>query len=145
MTEKKSQTDTFIIYLQDLFKKAPHIPAHGREVIVSIMPLIALIFGILGVIASVIALGASPLALLGGLQSSVIVIIAGISGIISSVLLLMAYPKLKPHLYQGWVFLFWAEIVGAVSSILSISLASVIGSIIGLYLLFEIKSYYLKK
>jgi len=141
MAENKTAND-LIKWMEDLFKKLPNLPTGGREVLVKIAPWIALIFGILGIIAGIVALGFSPLAMLGGLNSSFIVLLTGVVAIVSSVLMLMAYPKLAKKEYKGWVLLFYSEVVGVVSAILSLSIGSIIGVIIGFYLIFQIKSYY---
>jgi hypothetical protein len=130
----------------DFFKKAPHLPANVREILVKIAPWIALVFGILGVIAGLGAVGISPVAAIGGVGNSVFLIVSGVLTIVSSVLMLMAFPKLQKHQYGGWRLLFWSEIVSVVASLLGITAASilgaVIGALIGFYILFEIRSYY---
>lgn len=132
--------------MEDFFKKAPHLPANVREVLVKIAPWIALVFGILGVLAGLGAVGVSPVAALGGIRNSALVLVSGILTIISSVLMLMAFPKLQKHQYGGWRLLFWSEVVSVIASLLGITAASilgaVIGALIGFYILFEIKSYY---
>ena len=132
--------------MDDFFKKAPQLPVNIREVLVKIAPWIALIFGLLGVLAGLGLLGVSPIAALDGAQSSLFLVVSGILTIISSVLLLMAFPKLQKHQYAGWRFLFWSRVVSIISSLIGITAGSiiwvVIGALIGLYILFQIKSYY---
>lgn len=132
-----------VVTLEDFFKKAPQLPKGGRDVIVTITPWIALIFGILGVIAGVGLVGVSPLGLFGGTSVAFGALISGVLAIISSVLMLMAFPKLQKHLYGGWMLLFWSEVVNVVSQVINLNLlGAVIGGLIGFYLLFQIKSYY---
>ncbi|HZE87191.1 MAG TPA: hypothetical protein VE090_03200 [Methylomirabilota bacterium] len=142
MAEQKKQAEDLIKWMDDLFKKAPHLPENIREVLVKITPVLSLIFGILGVIAGLAALGLSPIALFGGIHASMFVLVTGVLAIASSVLLLIAYPKLSKYAYAGWMLLFWSEVVNAVSSLLSLSVGSIIGIIIGFYILFEIKGHY---
>lgn len=136
--------------LEDLFKKAPALPASARETIVNITPWIALVFGVIGVLALFSLLGLatvlSPLAMYGGAygvagygQS----LIAGWISFGSSVLLLMAFPGTKARKMSGWNLLFWSEVVSVVSSVVSYNVTgAVLGALIGFYLLFQIKSYY---
>lgn len=131
----------------DWYAKLPNLPANIREVIVKITPWIALIFGILGLLAGIAGLGVltflAPLvALGGGFQSAGTGIIASVLLIASAGLLLAAFPGTNKRKSQGWDFLFWSEVVSLVSSVLAISLTGVLGNLIGLYILYQIRTYY---
>ena len=136
--------------LEDLFKKAPALPAGGREGIVKITPWLALIFGVLGILGGISAVGIftafSPLAMYSGaygMASYGSGVIAAWIWLTSSVLLLLAYPGTKSRKMSGWNMLFWSEIVNVVGSLVAGSFVSaVLGALIGFYLLFQIKSYY---
>lgn len=136
------QTDSIVTSLEKLFKGLPHLPENIREVLVKIAPWIALIFGALGLLAGIGAMGVSPIAMFGGARSGMMVFLTGVLTIVSSVLMLLAFPKLKNRSHQGWVYLFWAEALNAVYALLVVSVGSVLGVLLGLYLLFEIKRYY---
>lgn len=142
------QTDDLVLKLEKFFKDLPHLPENIREVLVKVAPWFALVFGILGLLAGVGDMGRSPVAMFGGARTGIFVFITGMVTIVSSVLMLLAYPKLAKRKYQGWVYLFWAEMLNAVYAVLSAisGLGGVVGAIlgvlIGLYLLFEIKRYY---
>lgn len=138
----EGQKQDLIKALEDFFKKLPNLPASGREVLVSVVPWIALIFGILGVLAGLGAVGVSPLALFGGLSSSFTVLVMGVATIVASVLMLMAFPKLTKKAYKGWELLFWSEVVNTVAAVMALSVGSILGVLVGFYLLFQIKSYY---
>lgn len=140
--EIQKQGDQLVKSLEGVFKQAPHLPANIREILVNIAPWIALIFGILGIIAGLGLVGVSPLALFGGVRASVTVLASGVLTLISSVLMLLAYPKLRKRDYAGWMWLFWSELLSAVAALFSLSVGSVLGVILGFYLLFEMKSYY---
>lgn len=144
--KKSFQGDDLINSLENVYKSVPNLPANIREVLVKIAPWIAIIFGVLGIIAGLGVLGLSPVGLLGGVKSGATLLIGGVLTIVSSVLMVMAFPKLNKKEYGGWKLLFWSEVVSFVGSILSFSMGSIIGAIIGvaigLYLLFQIKSYY---
>lgn len=132
MAESKKSTD-FIAALEKFYKQLPNLPESIREVLVKIAPWLALIFGILGVIVGLGALGLSPVALLGGLDASFIVLVTGVVAIVASVLMLMAFPKLQKRQYKGWELLFWSEVVSVVSAVISFSVGSILGVLIGFY------------
>ena len=142
MAEDKKQGKDLISALDEVFQKLPRLPKSATDVLVNIAPWLALVFGILGVIGGLSAIGISPLALFGGVNASFVVLATGVAAIVSSVLMLMAFPKLKKRAYKGWELLFWSEVISAISAVLSISVGSVFGVLIGFYLLFQIKSYY---
>ena len=143
----KEYTAKIVSFLSPYFAKAPQLPANWKGGIVSIMPWLALIFGVLGVIGAIAALGIvsvfSPLLMMGGALSTpgtsiVFVVLA----LVSSALLLVAFPGVKGRKMQGWDFLFWSELVSIVSSVISLSVFGVIFGVVGLYILFQIRSHY---
>lgn len=144
MAEKqlKEHGNNLIKMLEDVFKQAPSLPENAREVLVKIAPWLALIFGILGLLAGLAAIGISPVAMFGGVRSSTTLLISGVVTLISSGLMLMAYPQLVKRTYRGWELLFWSEIVNVVAVLLAFSLGSILSLLIGLYLLFQIKGHY---
>ena len=138
MDEKK-----MIKSLQDFFAKAPHLPAAWREVIVKVVPWLALVFGVLGILGGISALGLSPMAAVGGVRTGFDMIVVGFAAILSSVLAVMAFPKLRARAYQGWRLLLLAQVVNIVASVLTLDLVgAVLSFLIGFYFLFEVKSYY---
>lgn len=148
MAESKGsfQADDLIKSLEDVFKNVPNLPANIREVLVKIAPWLALIFGILGIIGGLSLLGLSPVGALGGMQNGVTLLLTGALAIVSSVLLVMAFPKLNKREYAGWKLVFYSMVVSFVGNLLSLNFGSILWVIIwtaiGLYLLFQIKSFY---
>jgi len=140
MAENEKKATDLIATLDTFFKQAPKLPSSATDVLVKIAPWLSLIFGILGVIGGLSLLGLSPLAMLSGFHANVL--ITGVVSIVASVLMLMAYAKLVKREYKGWELLFWSEVVSAVSAVVALSVGSVLGVLIGFYLLFQIKSYY---
>ena len=136
--------------LEKLFEKAPVLPKNAKDMIVQFAPWIALIFGILGVLGALGGLGLltvfSPVALLGGVQGVSSYGTGFVSALIwlgSSVMMLLAYPGLKANKIGGWNLMFWSEIVSVVGSVISLNIVgAAISALIGLYLLFQVKSYY---
>ena len=142
----KENSMDLIVMLEDVYKSAPKLPENARETLVKITPWIALIFGILGVLAGLSLVGVSPLGLFGGVRNGAMVLISGVAAVVASVMMLMAYPKLQKRQMGGWVLLFWSEVVNIVSSLLTLSIGSVISTVIwaaiAFYILYQIKSYY---
>ncbi len=140
-------------WLMPMFESAPHIPEKGRQVIVDIAPWLVLIFG-----------GLSALGLLsGGMMMGFATMFSGgfavmyfasyllpfVCSIISVVLMLSAFPGLKEKKKSGWNFVFYSEVVSVVGGVLGVLtgnvyllVSTVIGALIGFWILFEIRSRY---
>lgn len=149
MSQHHHKSNDLVAVLEPHFAKAPSLPSNAKDVLVKILPWIALVFGILGVLGSISGLGlltvASPLALFGGAEGVSSVgsgLIAALFWLVSSVLMLTAFPGLQGHKLQGWTLMFWSEVASVVGAILSLSLGGVLGAVIGVYLLYQIKSHY---
>lgn len=132
--------------LEDFFKQLPPLPANAVDAIFKITPWLALIFGILGVLGAISAFGIlsvlTPFAVMGGAHNWGFGIIASIGWLVSSAMMLLAFPGLKAGKMGGWNLLFWSELVNIVTSIIGISIGSVIGAAIALYLIYQIKPKY---
>ncbi len=132
--------------LEDFFKQLPPLPANAVDVIFKITPWLALIFGILGVLGAISAFGLfsvlAPFAVVGGVGNWGLGMVASIGWLVSSVMMLLAFPGLKAGKMGGWNLLFWSEIVNIVTSVIGISIGSIIGAAIALYLLYQIKPKY---
>jgi hypothetical protein len=129
--------------LEDVYAKAPALPANVNETLAMIAPWFALIFGILGVIGGLGMVGWSPLAAMGGFHYGGNIFLSGILTLVASVLLLVAYPGLNKRQYVGWKWSFWSEVASLIGSLLAANIiGGVIGAIIGFYILFQIKSYF---
>jgi hypothetical protein len=144
MSTNKS-TD-FIDTMGEWFEKFPAIPKNGRDTLAKIAPILALIFGILGILVAVSGLGIftafAPFAYMGGYGYGT-AYISAIIYLVASVLMLMAYPGLNARKYKGWKLLFWSEVVNLIGGLLSMAiLSAIVGALIGFYLLFQIRSYY---
>src|SRR5579884_3146897 len=106
--------------LENVFKKAPSLPAKLKHLLVKSIPWIALVFGVFGLYSGLgvirLALGLTP-AVLGGIVTSSLLLLHGILLIISSLLLLLSFPGLRRRLKQGWNYLFWAQVFSIASSV----------------------------
>lgn len=143
----QSSTTNIINTVEEWFSKLPPLPKDARDVIAKITPWIALIFGALGVLFGVLALVGStviaPFAMMGGgSQALGSVLITSILALVSSALLLAAFPGTKKFKLSGWNLLFWSEAVSLLSAVLAISLGGILFSLIGFYLIFQIKSHF---
>lgn len=143
----KSSTGGIVSMVEVWFAKLPALPKDARDVIAKITPWIALIFGVLGVLGSIAGLGIltvfSPLAVMGGgAQALGSGLITAVLGLVSSALLLAAFPGTKNYKLSGWTLLFWSEAVGLLSAVLAVSLTGILFSLIGFYLIFQIKAHF---
>ncbi|HVA96715.1 MAG TPA: hypothetical protein VND99_03590 [Candidatus Acidoferrales bacterium] len=129
------------------FDKFPPLPKNVREILVTITPWIALIFGILGILGGIAGLGIltvfSPFAVLGGVSGYGNSFIAALIYLVSAILLLAAFPGTKAKKANGWKLFFWSRVVSLIGGLVGFAIVSaIIGALIGFYLLFQIKSYY---
>jgi hypothetical protein len=145
-------------YLNDLAKtldksyaKLPALPKGAKDFIAQVSPWLALIFGILAILAGISAFNTlsyvSSLAVIAGVRGfAFTAILSMIILIIEGVIELMAYSPLKAGKVKGWNLLYYGLILSLVSSIVTLSVSSIISSLIGAaigyYFLYQIKSYY---
>jgi hypothetical protein len=134
----KGFMDTLAYYLGE---KAPQLPKGFKEFMVKFAPWIT----ILGLIMlAPLVLGVFGLSLSWGyyyfagfsLMTSLL--------LVQAVLQIIALPGLFRRQVAGWNFSFYAVIVGFVANLMSYSgiVSVIVGTIIALYLLFQIRSYY---
>lgn len=147
------------------FKNVPDLPNSSREALVKAWPWIALIFGVLQLLAAwalwnvmraaeavldYSSYYVRPPVQLSG--SETFMVYLGIAVLlIDAVILLMAYPELKKRARRGWNLLFLGALVNVAYSVLSIFIYgrgfgsfifSLIGSAVGFYLLFQVRGKY---
>ena len=65
-----------------------------------------------------------------------------LSGGISAVAAFFAFPLLQKNQKLGWRYIFGASLISGAIGILMFSIGSVLGTCIGLYLLFEVRENY---
>ncbi|OGH17676.1 MAG: hypothetical protein A3C22_02245 [Candidatus Levybacteria bacterium RIFCSPHIGHO2_02_FULL_37_10] len=141
------ELDKLIAPMEETFKKLPSLPKGVNEFIVTIAPWLSLIFGALGLLGSLAALGVvtflSPAVMMGGgVGVTAGLTLSVILALVSSALILIAVPALFSRKIMGWNFVFLSEVVSVVSAVLAISLTGIVFSLIGFYILFQVKSYY---
>ena len=137
--------------LKDVYAKAPVLPKNARDVLVSIAPWIALVFGVLAVLAGIGGLGIftafSPLAYMyAGAGFSTLLIVSAVVAIAEGVIMVLAFAPLKARKVRGWNLLVVSEVLAVVSSVVSLRVGDVVSALIGaaiaFYILFQVESYY---
>lgn len=131
-----------------LVQKAPFtLPAEVKEFIVKFGPWITLVLMllVLPVILAAIGLGSFYSAYVYTVNPSagMTVTISLVFAVVEIALYALALPGLFKRSKAGWNFLFYSTLVSAVGSLITFQFVSlIIGTLIGLYILFQIKSYY---
>lgn len=151
-----------------LVAKAPfQIPTAGREGIVKFSPWISLVMGIFGLLAGLALwraahtvnqlvdfanqLSASVGAETVSDRLGIAFWLSLFALIASSVLLLVAVPGLKARKKAGWNLVFYGVLANFVYGIFALFydaagvgsfIMSLLGTVVGLYLLFQVRSYY---
>lgn len=138
--------------LDRFFIRLPHLPKPIRLFISKVVPFLALVFGVIGLLASVLSGFFLVLAVIAWDW----VIIAEIAGgfvmvLLDTLFLLKAFKPLRQGNAVGWIYLFWAEVLEVVNFVIrsingETNLWVGIGVIIlSFYLLFEIGQFYVYK
>jgi hypothetical protein len=132
------------LYLGD---KAPSIPKEWKELMVKIAPWLTLVMAVLALPAIVAILGLGsfvlPLSYVGGMRAGMGFTISWVFSLVILVLDIMASPGLFKRTRQAWYLLYYASLLGAVQSVISFNLGGlIIGTLLSLYLLFQVKEYY---
>lgn len=130
-----------------LIKKAPEIPENIKIFLVKFIPYLAIVTIIFSVLPIIFALGLgalfSPFIYFINPSLGLFYILTTILIISSSLLVAAAIPKLFSRQRLGWELLYYSVLIGVLNNILAFNLgALVLISGIGLYILFQIRSYY---
>ncbi len=152
----KAKSSDLISMLEPYFtKQAPfQIPKKWRENLVNWIPWINLVIGILLLPAVLVVIGLGTIV---GVVAPAVGVSTGLFywfGIILAAatiaLLFVTFPGLRARKLAAWKLVFWADIIyffyGIVSAVSTGDLMGIvtqfIGTAVGLYVLFQIKSYY---
>lgn len=145
-TQKGSDVQGLIATLDDYFvKRAPfQIPDGGKELIVRFGPWISLVLLVLTLPILLVALGLGAIfSPFGGVTAAAGFGISAILVIVQVGLLIMALPGLFSRRMSGWMLLFYEQCVSFVHSLLTGSyVGGLIGVVIGLYFLFQVREKY---
>lgn len=137
--------------LDQNYAKLPALPKGVNEFLVSVAPWLALVFGVLAIVAGlgafglltvfapmVTVAGASQYAFAGFLAAVVLLLQGGVE--------LLAFPSLKARKVKGWNLLYYSLLLSVLSSVVGLNVGSVVGAVVGFllgyYFLYQIKSYY---
>ena len=149
-----------------LFKDTPPLPNNAKQTLVNIWPWLALIFGIVQILAAWALWGLLSWAnrmddayrafyapAVHGYSSfdRMLVYFGLIFLLVDAVILLMAYPELKKRARRGWDLLFLGSLINLIYSVVSVFIRGrgisslifgLVGSAIGFYLLFQVRDMY---
>lgn len=152
-----------------LVKNAPfQLPENGRKMLVSALPWLTLIGGVLSVLAvwGVYQLAtwantwmnaASELGTTYGYagysgyaSNGPLLLMSAILIAVEAILFFMAFSPLKERRKRGWDLLFWVSMLNVVYAVVYMVatpnllslIFSLLGSLVGLYLLFQVRSHY---
>lgn len=146
-----AKTKSILKPLKDVYAKAPALPKSATDVLVSIAPWLALIFGVLAILAGIGGLGLftafSPLAYMyAGAGLSVLLLVSAAFAVIEGIVLVLAFMPLRARKVRGWNLLVWSEGLAILSSIVSLRVGDVVWALVGaaiaFYILFQVESYY---
>ncbi|MEI6494833.1 MAG: hypothetical protein WCO03_02110 [bacterium] len=138
-------------FLEEYFgRKAPALPAGGKEFIVKVSPYLAIISLILMVPAllgllAVLGIGAvaMPFAVVAGAQMGILFLISAAIIVISIILTIIAIPGLFKRQIKGWQMMYYSTLLSLLSSLISLNLIGfIVSAIISFYILFQVKSLY---
>ena len=146
-----AKTKELLKPLKDVYAKAPALPTNARDVLVSIAPWLALIFGVLAILAGIGGLGIftafSPLAYMyAGAGVSTLLLVSAVVAIVEGLVMVLAFMPLKNRKVRGWNLLVWGEVLAILSSVVTLSVGSIIWALVGaaiaFYVLFQIEPSY---
>lgn len=142
-----------VILEEYLVEKAPfQLPKNVKEIIVKLAPYFAIIGVVMGIPGVLALFGAgtilAPLGLVGGMMTGRPFLGLGyiVSVVFLGVMILLeglAIPGLFSRSKKAWTYLYWSALVGVLQNIISFNIGGlVIGGLISMYFLFQVKEYY---
>lgn len=154
--KKEANYSEYIKQLEDflnlyLVKKAPALPKNWKEFIVKISPWLVIVgavlaaWALIGLFTAMSNLNAAApyAAAMSQITIGPQFYISIALSIAVIVLELLALPGLFARTKKGWNLVFYASLVSAVSSLISMNIGSlIIGTLLSLYILFQIREYY---
>lgn len=132
----------------NLFGRLPRLPKIIPNFFVKISPWVALLNGIVGIVAGPVMTLLGLLALVT-LQPLIIIsyVTSAVIMIFNTFLMFKAFKPLKKRDLRGWIYLFWSNILWLIDSLIDVItgigeynlVVLVVSNLIGLYILFEMK------
>lgn len=128
-----------------LVKKAPALPEAWKEIIVKLSPWFATIGLIFMIPLVLVFFGVSfitaPLSMMGGYTGNYVVDAVFIVAI--TALTALSIPGLFKRTKQGWQYAFLSVLVSGIHNVLMFNLSGlIIGTLLSLYILFQVRSHY---
>ena len=152
MTHTNSDLKTQLQKLDSLFeeylvKKAPSLPEKAKDVIVSFGPYIELLLIIISLPAllAIFGLGAAlmPFSFMGGISVGFGYTLGMLYSAATIVLGIIALPGLFKRAKSAWNLLYYSALIGVIYNALTLNIGGlVIGTLLNLYILYQIKEYY---
>ncbi|WP_046244671.1 hypothetical protein [Hymenobacter terrenus] len=126
--------------------KAPVAPLRLKEGFVKYFPWVAVVLLVLllPVVLAALGLGAllSPFSFLGGLDSGFsYIMVLGLSAV-TLVLDILSLSGLFNRQRVGWKWAYYSQLLSILSGVFTFSVPSILMSLLFLYLLFQVRSYY---
>ncbi|MFO0955019.1 MAG: hypothetical protein U0526_00535 [Candidatus Saccharibacteria bacterium] len=158
-THTKKETGLIGMLEPYFTKQAPwQMPEEWRKNLVNWIPWINLVIGILFLPLALAAIGLAGFVSVAlnttGYNASPLIMFSGVILLVSVALLIFTFPGMKARKLSTWKIIFWADIIyfaygivnaigyGISGGVIMNIIWSVIGTAIGLYVLFQIKHYY---
>jgi|SRR3989338_9836022 len=143
MRQALSIFSTIDDYLNPIFSRLPSLPPKTKQTIITHLPFIALIIGIINTLQGLISvvfkvlrvLFSSPDLLDGRILTNTTV------DLLTGLLLVMSYSLLKKNYTNGWQFIFGATLIIGILNIMS-SQFGLISTLLFLYVLYQVKNHY---
>jgi len=164
-----AKADQLEMKLDTIFEKnAPKLPANAKKMIADWAPWVALVVGALSLLSAYwlwqaanainayVSLANQITAAYGGTSATsnmtLWVWLALLVLVVEGLLYLLAFPGLKARKKSGWNYLYWGALLNIAYAIVSLFtvngvggfIGALIGSAIGFWLLFQIRSQYSK-
>lgn len=139
--------DTLAIFFE---KKVPSLPMGAKDVIVKLAPWLVLLLTVLLLPAFLGVVGLStaltPMYYYGwGAQRGGFLLLQGLFTVALIILYVLALPGLYKRARSGWQYMYYAALLGVVRNLVTFDVSGlVIGSVISLYVLFQVRAMYRK-
>ncbi len=128
--------------LAGLFSSFPPLPENSRQMLKTIYPWLLIITSVFGALAALPRLGCAAVSTMFdpvyGTSFMLYAILLGLRAVLG----LYGGLRMLNGSRQGWVFAMYACLVGIAAFIVHFSIVSIIFSLLLLYLLFQIRSYF---
>lgn len=140
-----SQLDKFLVLY--LGQKAPSLPKNIREFIVKYFPYLIILLIIISAPAILFSFGlgglVGPIAMMNGYRPGMSFSLVTLVLITVIILEIVAVPGLMTRKASAWKLLYYSTLLNSVYSLLYFNLGNLlIGTVVSLYILYQIKSYY---